>query len=557
MPAPIVLFVYNRLDCLRRVVSSLQNNDLARDSELHIFSDGSAGDDDVVLVDAVRAYARTIEGFKKIFMVERSINWGLSKSIISGVTEVIEKYGEGIVLEDDIVVSPHFLRFMNEGLARYRYNETVMSLHAYVYPVRSPLPETYLLKDPGCWGWATWKRGWELFEPDGRKLLANLECRGLTKAFDYNGTYPFTQMLREQVAGKNDSWAIRFKASAFLSNKLTLYPGRSLATHIGEEGFHFSPGGVDYGVAVSNTKINLREIAVKESGKALAAYAQYFRETHGSKYSFSITNMRKKLSKIRNVVVKYLFKLSPLQGHRMESLKFQPTSESGSFLIGGYRVSYTNPVSFYYEWVDIFRKNIYHFRSETSAPVIVDAGGCIGMSALYFKLIYPASKILVFEPDPNIYAVLAKNVSCFADVQLVNAGLGKTTGDMRFSPDGSDGGRILPDNSKSVAGSSVKVVRLSEYLNSPVDLLKMNIEGMEGDVFEDIEPKLRLVKQIIFEYHAFHDLPQNLGKILQILDRNGFSYVVTDATSSKTPVPFNMPSDYKYFNLVYAKNKNL
>jgi hypothetical protein len=99
----------------------------------------------------------------------------------------------------------------------------------------------------------------------------------------------------------------------------------------------------------------------------------------------------------------------------------------------------------------------------------------------------------------------------------------------------------------------IRVTRLSRHMQQPIDFLKMNIEGMEGDVFEEIEEKLPLVRELVFEYHAFHHLPQNLGKILQILDRRGFRYIVTDACNAKVPVPFSLPERYRLFNLVYAR----
>jgi FkbM family methyltransferase len=188
------------------------------------------------------------------------------------------------------------------------------------------------------------------------------------------------------------------------------------------------------------------------------------------------------------------------------------------------------------------------------APVIIDAGSCIGMSVLYFKSVYPAARITAFEPDPEVCGVLRRNLerNGAGDVRIVNAGLGAAEGTATFTQDGADGGSMVAGGggAKQV---TIQVTRLSPYLDQPVDFLKMNIEGMEGDVFAEIEPKLANVKELAFEYHGFHDLPQNLGKILQILDRQGFRYAVTDATNAKIAVPITLPKDYRYFNLVYAR----
>src|SRR5438552_771470 len=116
MPSPIVLFVYNRLHHAQRAVEALRRNDLAGESELLVYSDGAGNDADRTQVEKVRAYLNTVRGFKSVRIIEREKNFGLAGSVIGGLTEVFESYEEAIVLEDDLVTSPFFLRFMNEAL---------------------------------------------------------------------------------------------------------------------------------------------------------------------------------------------------------------------------------------------------------------------------------------------------------------------------------------------------------------------------------------------------------------------------------------------------------
>lgn len=233
--APIALFVYNRLWHAEQTVNSLRNNTLAQDSELIVFSDGPKNEESRPQVQEVREYLKGISGFKAVKIVERQENWGLAKSIITGVSEATDKHGKIIVVEDDLVTSPYFLQFMNEGLDYYQDDERVISIHGYTVPVEGTLPETFFLRGADCWGWATWKRGWDLFEADGKKLLDELQKKGLTRKFDINNSYCFTQMLKDQIAGRNNSWAIRWHASAFLEGKFTLYPGISLVHNIGND----------------------------------------------------------------------------------------------------------------------------------------------------------------------------------------------------------------------------------------------------------------------------------------------------------------------------------
>lgn len=234
--SPIALFVYNRPEHTRKTIEALQKNNFAKESELFVFSDRWKNEEAKEKVEEVRNYIKTISGFKKVEIIEKKENFGLAKSIISGVAEIVNRFGKIIVLEDDMVTSSYFLEYMNKALDLYEAEENVISIHGYIYPIKNRLPETFFIKGADCWGWATWKRGWDIFEPNGQKLLDELENKKLTEEFDFSGSYPYTQMLRGQIAGKNNSWAIRWYASAFLLNKLTLYPGRALLKNIGMDG---------------------------------------------------------------------------------------------------------------------------------------------------------------------------------------------------------------------------------------------------------------------------------------------------------------------------------
>lgn len=234
--APIALFVYNRSQHVRRCVESLQKNFLSGESELFIFSDGAKSPDQEKNVSAVRKYIHNIKGFKQLHIIECAGNKGLASSIISGVTDLVNRYGKIIVLEDDLVVSPWFLTFMNDALEIYKDEENVVNINGHLLKGKEPFPETFLLSFANSWGWGTWKRGWDLFERDGNKLLSELKNRNMTREFDFGGAYHFTRMLKEQIEGKNNSWAIRWNASVFLNNKLSLNAGRSLVANNGFDG---------------------------------------------------------------------------------------------------------------------------------------------------------------------------------------------------------------------------------------------------------------------------------------------------------------------------------
>jgi hypothetical protein len=287
--APVALFTYNRLWHIRQTVEALQRNELALESDLFVFSDGPRSESDRKQVVEVRKYLKSIGGFRQVTVIERDHNLGLAESIMAGVTEIVNNYGRVIVLEDDMLTSPFFLRYMNDALEFYKDEERVISIHGYLYPLRASLPETFFLRGADCWGWATWKRGWDLFEPDGRKLLKELKERNLQKRFDLNGAHPYTRMLKWQARGALDSWAIRWHASAFLADKLTLYPGRSLIANIGLDasGAHCSPT-YRFDVALADKPVKIDVIPIEEHAGAKRVLESYYRTTRPSLFTRAV-----------------------------------------------------------------------------------------------------------------------------------------------------------------------------------------------------------------------------------------------------------------------------
>jgi len=274
--APVILFVYSRVIHTRRTIEALSNNFLADSTDLIIYSDHQKSDDVREGVNEVREYIKNIVGFKSIKIYERSFNYGLSKSIIEGVTDTLKNYERVIVLEDDLVTSRYFLTFMNEGLELYANSDNVISIHGYCFPTTNELPETFFLPGADCWGWATWKKTWKIFEPDGNDLLNRLYLNNLTRGFDVENSYPFTEMLRSQVAGLIDSWAIRWYASAFLSKKITLYPGQSLVRNIGNDrsGTHSAATKI-FDAKLSTRHININTIPIEVSIDAMREYRNF------------------------------------------------------------------------------------------------------------------------------------------------------------------------------------------------------------------------------------------------------------------------------------------
>lgn len=231
---PVALFAYKRLDHLQRTVACLQVNELAEQTHLYVYCDGPRQDSDVGAVAAVRDYVRTISGFAQVTPIFRERNLGLAASIIGGVSEVLAKHEQIIVLEDDMETTPFFLRFMNDALSLYRDEPQLASIHAYALPLAG-LPANYFMRGADCWGWATWCDRWQAFNGDSIDLLKKLHRQGLMRQFNSYGFRPL-YLLVKQSLGEIDSWYIRWHAANFLAGRLTLHVGQSFVLNTGTDG---------------------------------------------------------------------------------------------------------------------------------------------------------------------------------------------------------------------------------------------------------------------------------------------------------------------------------
>jgi hypothetical protein len=257
-------------------------NPLASESYLFIYADGAKDNTQQEAVNEVRNYIRSIQGFKQVTLMERNENWGLARNIIDGVTTQVNRYGKVIVLEDDLVVAPYFLQFMNDALEVYKDEPKVGHIQACDFTQDSSIPTTFLIKWTGSWGWATWDRAWKYFNPNGKELLQELEERKLTRIFDFNGKYGFTRMLRRQIEGKNNSWAIRWNASLFLKDILSLNVGRSLVQNEGFDGSGTNCGGG--GLYASHLYLQPLPVIpispIEENKEARQAFVRYYARTN-------------------------------------------------------------------------------------------------------------------------------------------------------------------------------------------------------------------------------------------------------------------------------------
>lgn len=293
--APIVIFTYNRPLHTQQTIEALLKNEYASESDLIIYSDAPKNDVVRKGVQETRQYIKNISGFKSLRIVERERNYGLANNIIEGVTSVANEFGRIIVLEDDLLTSPYFLKFMNEALEKYEDVDEVVSVHGYLYPVKEKVPTNFFLRHTDSLGWGTWKNKWKTFNPDGSFLLNQIESKGLQSLFNFNNSYDFMKMLHAQIEGRNNSWAIRWYASTFLSSKISLYPNASLVFHNGNDllATNSSSGDDWLDVELSEKPIPLIDLSIEENLQVRFIYEKFFR----SVFSFR-GKVKKKLKNI-------------------------------------------------------------------------------------------------------------------------------------------------------------------------------------------------------------------------------------------------------------------
>ncbi|MGH2530818.1 MAG: hypothetical protein ACRDJW_00800 [Thermomicrobiales bacterium] len=235
--APIALFLYKRADHARQTITSLQACPGFAESPHYVYADGPRHEQDVDDVRATRAVARELLGERAVF-IEREHNLGLSASIIAGVTELCDRYGKVIVVEDDLAVAPSFLQFLNDGLHRYADDARVMQLNAFTFdaPALARQREAVFLPLTASWGWATWKRAWDLFDRDANGWQDLMGDKRLRRQFDLDNRADKSKMLALQMQAEQGGWDVVWYYTLFKRRGLALFPPRSLVFNIGLDG---------------------------------------------------------------------------------------------------------------------------------------------------------------------------------------------------------------------------------------------------------------------------------------------------------------------------------
>lgn len=234
--APIVLFAFNRPEHTARTLDALSKNELARESDLIVYLDGPRNEADLVLIEKVHQVILSFKGFKSITVNKNSSNVGLAANIITGVTKVINKFGRIIVMEDDLVTSPKFLNYMNDGLNYYSEEKRIWHISGFTEFINVNRPnDSFLLRAMYCWGWATWSDRWVRFERNPEALIDTFTPE-MIERFNLDNCMNFWSQVLLNASGKINTWAIFWYASIFKHEGLCLNPYNSYVQNIGFDG---------------------------------------------------------------------------------------------------------------------------------------------------------------------------------------------------------------------------------------------------------------------------------------------------------------------------------
>jgi len=244
--APICLFTYNRLEETKQTIAALQHNYLAKESDLFVFSDGPKNENAASKINDIRAYLKTIEGFKSVTVFESKVNKGLATSIITGITKMFDDFATVIVMEDDLITTPNFLDFMNQALFNFEENKNIYTVNGYSPSIENlPANTSYLHSRSFPWGWATWKDRWDTTFFDKEKIREYVQTHpNVLKDFDLFNGEDASEMLLKTLEGTISSWYIRWVFHNYLLKKKSLFPSLSKVENIGdsESATHYSGG---------------------------------------------------------------------------------------------------------------------------------------------------------------------------------------------------------------------------------------------------------------------------------------------------------------------------
>lgn len=511
MKAPIVLFVYNRPLHTQKTLDALAINPEAIESELYIFCDGpKSKPDDLIQINQVKNIVTTESRFKKVNLVIHKKNKGLADSIIEGVTEIVNKHSRIIVIEDDIVVTEGFLKYMNNALDLFENKKEVFHINGFNNEsnLQFLLNDYYFLNFMSCWGWGTWKDRWNKITLDHNYFYDKLtNDQSAMSDFNYDDTLGFHNQLDANIKGEIKTWAILWFSTVYFNKGLCLTPKYSFVNNIGMDG-----SGINCEKNTLYEKIYFKVNTPLEVAFGKLKYTELFLARlhlklffkYGSKFNL-FNKSKKQLMLIKRLLVKLKKKFikSPYECKTNIPKKWYGNDYGGFFICPNtlnensvvYSFGIGEDISFDLDVINNHKSNVFAFDpTPKSIDWVKKQNG---------------------NDNFNFYDFGVDTINgnkCF------NLPLNKD----HVSGSVFDGGHLIRANPITVQMKRVKTI-MNDLGHDYVDVLKMDIEGSEYEVLDDILDSKVQIGQIVVEFHdRFFVEPNKSFRIMKKLKANGF-----------------------------------
>jgi FkbM family methyltransferase len=545
-----LFLLFNRPDLTRRVFERIRE---ARPAQLFVAADGPRPDrpGEAALCAASRREVARVDWPCAVQTLFRENNLGCRSAVGSAITWFFGQVAAGIILEDDCLPEPSFFPYCAELLLRYRDDEQVMSISGDCFQPDGfePGASYYFSLYQHIWGWATWRRAWQHYQPRLEQNPCLLDdawlCRHL--ASQPAAAY-WNKIIARYHRDQIDSWAYPWTFSCWARQGLNVVPARNLVTNIG------------FDSRATHTTSQLAPEANQPVHRMLfpLQHPTHVHRNSAADHSFEELNLLRRpgrkpepnpasgLERLANLWrlswqtlhhVRTWSSTEQREDRRLRQLERYQATET---TLLGNRIQIADAPTFLAGRQEIFGRKVYDFEAGRSNPLIIDCGANIGLSVIFFKHRYPAAKVVAFEADPNIFRVLEHNVGQFGftDAALHNEAVWTHNGELSFCLEGGFSGRLPKGDGDAPTQVRVQGCRLRDVLaKGPVDFLKLDIEGAEAAVLADCREFVRSdwIRHLFLEYHSHAEEPQVLHEILALLTAGGYRYHIDVAYARKRP----------------------
>jgi FkbM family methyltransferase len=546
---PVLFLIFNRPDLTKRTFEAIRE---VQPSQLFIAADGPRSDrpDDVRNCDECRAIVAGIDWECRVQTLYRERNLGCREAVQSAITWFFSHVEEGIILEDDCLPDASFFGFCARMLELYRDDMRVMCItgNNFQRGLRRGRASYYFSIHNHCWGWATWRRAWELNDLSMAKWPALKESR-----FLHGFLRPYVAMFWEAsfdavFRGEIDTWDYGWTLSCWANSGLTVTPNVNLVCNMGFD---------ERATHTHRDPTNFHGVGSDRIGDQLIIPDQICRDVTADQFTedmhFGIAPSSPTPGPVawpRRILKKFKQTLSRLRhfhtgrqqrqdGLRQDAagflaLKDLPRYTDFAVVFQSRNLVGPDGPSAYYSYKEIFVDQIYGFECTSDVPRIVDCGANIGLSVIYFRYRFPTALITAIEADPGVLEYLKRNLQSFglSDIDVVHCAVAGKNGEVCFLSEGADAGRIV--NSEDSQVMRVEARSLDDFIEGAVDLLKLDIEGAETEALLNCT-KLESVARIFVEYHSFADQPQRLDELLGFLRSQNFRISIHSQYASQRP----------------------